>query len=570
MINFVIFFNAGFTADTIAKKLSPADQLKLQAEIEQRKKDLAVLIAIGTYHHRKKLFGRDGRKLASRCWSILHEIYEANGDGEDNVIKDYFHCIECNEIEHSVRSEGNTNKLWRHKCVQDLEKTLSQDDEEKLKFAMAKFVYRDSKPYSVVEGVGFGELLNTAFEIGQANPKVKTEEFARKRPTRNTMKNTVHTVFNETISLIAKEISMAKNCKSINIVIDNWTDDFARNSYFGVNVLLAYTDSNGQIIRKKYTLNVDEVSEPVKTKQVLAEHLYRILLQYGLSPEEVREIVIVIADRGANMKYMLKDEKIRNVHCFAHIINNIVEHMLKVDEIRELQNAASQLTSYVKSGGMCKELNTTLKSFCRTRWNGVYIMFNAILNNYVKLVEVLSEKSALMREMGTLSNQKNPMEYINDVNIDMMAKLTPLLKKFYEITLKVEGHHKPTIHLVWPYFIQIQAILTEDHSNYNIEDEYYGTVIEKMKRLGRDFMNSRMMDIKPQQIHKIATVLHPLCKGLPKIDEYERSLVYRDIDLKLQSMLSTQAAEPAAKRVRRDQFNEEFLNDFFGIGKECT
>lgn len=540
---------------------TPSTEAELPSIIE-RKQELVVLIDIGTYAHRQKMCGRDGRKLTANCWTVLHEIYEPGADGDVHVIDNYFHCIVCKEIEYSVRSDGNTNKLKRHKCVQDLQTGICSADKEKLKFAETRFVYMDNKSYNSVEGTGYKQLLKTVFEIGQNNPKVKVDAFERDLSVRNTIKNTIGTVLNETIKLIAHEISLAKKHNSMSIIIDNWTDNFQRNSYFGIILLLAYTDESGRILRKKYTLNVDEVTEPVKSKQVLAEHLYRVLAKYGLTPDEIRKIIF-IADRGGNIKYMLKDENILQVYCFAHILNNIVEHMLQDSQIQDLVNCASSLTSYMKCGNLCKELLTSLKTFSRSRWNGVYIMFKAILTNFQKIIEVLGAKSTLPRN----PTQKNPMDYITNVNIDLMSKITPVLKPFYEITQSIEGYKDPSIHLVWPYFIKItESVLKADDGNFYLEDNEYGAVVENVKTLGRDYISKRFPEIKPQMIHKIATVLHPLCKNLPKIDAYERIAVYRDIEIRIKKMIPLEST-PAPKKVRRNAFEEPFLNDFFNYRK---
>lgn len=406
------------SSEPVSAPLNAATKKKIPENIiAARKKELIVSLELKTHDHRQKIYGRDGRKLNARCWTLLHEIFCA--DDNSNVVDDYYVCRKCREIEYSTCDSGNTDKLNRHKCVQDLEKSLDNTDAEKLKFSVAKFVYKDSQPYSVVEDEGFRDLMKTVYEIGQKNPKVKAETFIADFPCRNTIKNTIKTVFDETVSLIAKEIEQAKCHKSIAIAIDNWTDDHHHNSYCGIVILLSYTQKNGKIIRKQYTLNVDGVDEIRVTKKVMAEHLYRVLLEYGLSSEEVKSIVKIISDRGGNIKYMLHDEGIQHVYCFAHLLNNVVGHMFKNNDVKKLISVASELTSYMKNGGLCNKLDTTLKAYCRTRWNGVYKMFDAILKKFSLIVEALNQKQIALRNAGCLFNQRNPMEYITSVDEQM-------------------------------------------------------------------------------------------------------------------------------------------------------
>lgn len=73
---------------------------------------------------------------------------------------------------------------------------------------------------------------------------------------RNTVKDGVNIISYENRNLIKQEIEKAKNWEALTMVIDGWTDDYKYRSYFGLVCILGYTDINGKIVRKKFTLQV--------------------------------------------------------------------------------------------------------------------------------------------------------------------------------------------------------------------------------------------------------------------------------------------------------------------------
>lgn len=72
--------------------------------------------------------------------------------------------------------------------------------------------------------------------------------------------------------------------------------------------------------------------------------------------------------------------------------------------------------------------------------------------------------------------------------------------------------------------------------------------------------------IEPKERHKIATVLHPLLKNLPKLNETEKDDAYRIVDrLVKQANDASSDAAPMQAAKRQRKFKEDFLNDFCKI-----
>lgn len=106
----------------------------------------------------------------------------------------------------------------------------------------------------------------------------------------------------------------------------------------------------------------------------------------------LRNDFVYISDRGTNMVSALK--KIEHLHCFAHIINNVVQHVLGLIEA-ELAPVKA-LVKYFKVTELNSCINETLKSYVKIRWNSVYYMGKSLLRNWDQINEVLASKGELL------------------------------------------------------------------------------------------------------------------------------------------------------------------------------
>lgn len=115
-----------------------------------------------------------------------------------------------------------------------------------------------------------------------------------------------------------------------------------------------------------------------------------------------RRNFVFVSDRGSNMISALKN--FESIHCFAHMLNNTVQHMLEI--VNDDLTPVKALVKYFKVTGLNSRLDETLKSYVKTRWNSVYHMIQSVLKNWPKIQEILT--------------QKNEMARINHINIDFL------------------------------------------------------------------------------------------------------------------------------------------------------
>lgn len=155
-----------------------------------------------------------------------------------------------------------------------------------------------------------------------------------------------------------------------------------------------------------------------------------------MNEDEVKEHVLFLSDRGANIKYRLINAGFIRLTCYAHIIHNLVSHMLSEKRVKEIIQQCSVLSSYVKNSGMNKHLKTSLKRHTPTRWNSVFMMVEAIINNYQDIYEALIVKQRWRNEYN-IKNGKQPDNELSELLTVLNRKELEELMTFLE-PFKVE------------------------------------------------------------------------------------------------------------------------------------
>lgn len=167
--------------------------------------------------------------------------------------------------------------------------------------------------------------------------------------------------------------------------------------------------------------------------KVLVDHILKILMEYGFTENEVKEHFIFLSDRGPNIKYGLINAGFIRLTCYAHLIHNLVTHMLDHTRVKEMIKKCCALSSYIKNSGLNKKLNTSLKTFTATRWNSVFIMIDAIIKNYQDIYDLLIMKQRLRNESRIKYNQQpdnSISELVTVLNIAEMEIIRIFLEPF--------------------------------------------------------------------------------------------------------------------------------------------
>lgn len=224
------------------------------SEIENGLKD-------GTFSHKKKT-----TKIRSDIWLQFDHIYTR----ENEIVNYFYFCTKCESVLDNISSDGNTNRLKRHRCQDDDEKIDSKKymgtktDRESLKKGAVNFVSKDFRPYYAVEGEGFFDICTACMEFGQKNRHATREDLIKNLPSRNTVKEGANFEANEKRIVIGKLMKQAIENGGISATTDTWTDDYRKNTYIAV-VAHMCIKTESEIEYYRFNLSVSEVNEAVKT-----------------------------------------------------------------------------------------------------------------------------------------------------------------------------------------------------------------------------------------------------------------------------------------------------------------
>lgn len=165
---------------------------------------------------------------------------------------------------------------------------------------------------------------------------------------------------------------------------------------------------------------------------MLVAHILNVFQQYGLTEEQVKEHVYFVSDRGSNIKSGLLNNGFRRITCYAHLIHNLVCAMLEDELVKTIVKQCSALSAYMKNTGLNRKLNTSLKIHVQTRWNSVYAMINAILENHKDIYDLLQEKQKALDEHNRKNNKKleDILELLTIIDTDELKRIRDFLQPF--------------------------------------------------------------------------------------------------------------------------------------------
>lgn len=291
---------------------------------------------------------------------------------------------------------------------------------------------------------------------------------------------------------------------------DLWTDQFRQKCYLSITAHLCTVSSTG-FQYNRYVISLREIDEMTKTKEVVENHILAIFSSYGFSQADVKSSIYFVTDRGSHFK---TTDKYDRANCWAHLLNNIVEDMCKLSEVKEIISNAAALVRYMKKAGLHYRLNFSLKSFVDTRWSTVYNMLHSIIPHYETIYRLLEEREKDRNYRGCL-------KYIECLKKSTLDKIAALLKPFKEWTDIIEADKSITIHKVWPVYRKMM-----DYLRVSTDDDVWSDtnskMIEDMKSRGRDYIRQRRDDFEPTLEQKMAVALHPKFKKLSKVDDSSR------------------------------------------------
>lgn len=502
-------------------------QCRVDTEKQAFLDEIKFKIETGDWHTQKRAKRRSG------IWDTIYEVF----DGDRKVENAYF-CIHCRIPIYNNYKAGNTTGLLRHICFQTevngAKKILIAPKAKiELREAAANFVAKDLRPYSAIEGDGLRKLCLAVMKFGQKYKIATENDLMDVLPCRNTVKAYVSKNAESIKEVIRGKLDQAKEIGGFAITSDAWTDNHKRLTYICIIAHCNIVTEEHGIERQKYVLYVNEITEAIKSKEVIVKYLLDVLKDYGFNEEEVREFVTFVTDRGSNFKYGLTSKKFKRFNCYTHLIHNLVKSMFRDSRVNTIKKTASKIVSFVKKTSMNSQLKTTLKKFSSTRWNGAFDMFSSLFENYDQLRDLLYTRQR--------ANPRQPyFDLISTIDPEDIGRICRFLKQFKGLTKSIEGDAEETLSYVWPTYMSLKFMLEPSCEE---EDENVCAIIEEMKAKGRSYMLSKHSDFKPTLDHKMAMVLNPLFKSMRNVSESEKREVFDKIESMLERPVRIQTNE---------------------------
>lgn len=456
---------------------------------------------------------RSKRRHSSDVWEKF-KIIKYN----DLCVPNFVFCTKCEAF--CSYNGSTTTRLIAHKCIVDVNQNsidniegfevepkkpkikFTQDDLKIVRNAASKFIVKDLRPFYAIEGEGLISLIQSILKVSQNYPNIGPNDLTTLLPSRNTLRSHVENSVKQIKEKIKNELQKAlKFPGEFSISVDLWKDNYRGNTYAGI-ISHLNIEENKRFIRKSFVCCVKEVPELTKTNMCIKTHIENVFESYGVPPETFKKRVKRISDRGKNVLIALTKEGETRLNCYAHLINNLVGCMCKIDSVSQIVKNASALVKFMKSSGANSQLPHTLKSYVTTRWNTVYYLLKSINQNYDEIHGLLTQKEIETKQ----HKYRIKLTCINQCDISVIINF---LEIFTKLTLQLEGQKKITLHNVWPSFDLIKSHLSDDMQNEEESD-----ILLDMKKKGREYFTTNLGDFLPHDEHKLACFLHPLMKGL--------------------------------------------------------
>lgn len=461
-----------------------------------------------------KIVSKRGR---SKVWEVYGRIEDSEGVEITNKVC----CKTCfSVLKYDSRSTSN---LVKHKCYANMKENslvkveVNNDIKKEALRLICQWSVENCRPFQIVHDSGLKQFAEFMVSVGaKYGANVDVEKLL---PHATTISRNISNLFETTFAKVKYEISL--NCNhGYGLTSDLWTDNYIRQSYICLTI---HYIKNGQLVSRLLGLlsmdgerstSMSIVRYVLQTINVLIflDIIVRIKIQRLLEDYNCKlEDAIMVTDRGSNM--VAAFNQFNHIYCINHLLNNVVDKSIKqVDDVAELCNLCSKVVKYFKKSGSNCSLDTSLKSFCPTRWNTMYYLLDSVEKNWL--------------EIGNILQQKKELHKIENINISYIKGVVSVLKPFEEASKKLEGEKYATLHLVYPYINGLKNTCVVGNEDIDI--------IKRFKEALSDQIQSVVMP-NLTITHKIALFLFPPANKLLHFNEDEKVLVKSECARQLQS-----------------------------------
>lgn len=384
----------------------------------------------------------------------------------------------------NIASTSSSCRSSMHSVASYFKRAVLYDTNSKRKNdidkALTEMIAKDVQPYNIVENEGFvnySQVLDPRYKL----------------PSKTHLRDVLMlNMFKETS---AKLTTMLEGISDISVTCDLWTSR-ANDSFLTVTCHFVY-DYNLKTasLATRKLLNTTNHSA-----QNIADTLKDILNHWNV----LNKTVCIVTDNASSMLKACEILKIRNLPCFAHTLNLVVQDGLKFDNddlVKALFTKCKTIVRFFKQSTIAGEkfkmaqedFSYTLLQEMPTRWNSFYLMIQRILATNDAIVTVL------------LSTTKAPLPFTAE-EINILKDVEKILSFFQQATEKISGGKYVTLSLIIPMA-------------YGLYRKVENLLPQLQTLQGKNMQNSLLESIKKRlsiyelrSVTRMATILDPRFK----------------------------------------------------------
>lgn len=408
-----------------------------------------------------------------------------------------------------------------------LQKTVTKE-KQIITHKVVEFCARDVRPYEIITGQGFLNLVQYFVSIGAKYGEIDVKTVL---PHPTTVSRHVSDVRDEMQAKVLPIIEEAINKGECAATTDGWSDNYKKKYYLSMTT--HFFDDDFCLHKKNLFISI--FPKKRKTGANIKNEMVKRFESLGFDKSELHKIPFV-TDQGGNCVKAFEGDYHRE-NCCCHLIQTVLRNTFEKHapvRIEILLDNCKQITRYLKQSEKHSSLKYTVKQEAETRWNSKLGMVAAINKQYPQIMKLLTPEQE--------------KEWCFDQNL--AAELIRFLEIFKEASDELEGDKYPTSNkiLVW--------------RNEILKHIKNGNFVGEMKTIANFaeiYMNSKFPLLME---HKVACFLDPRYRCLNMLSEAERNEVIEEV-YELLKMIPDPIFEsspddgPPAKRLRFMCYEEE-------------
>ncbi|GAU87462.1 hypothetical protein RvY_00297 [Ramazzottius varieornatus] len=475
--------------------------------------EVANMVKDDTFVLRAESFG--SRKGAP-FWDTMRRVVDK--ESEDRL--DFVCCSRCKQVWKHDRTV-NTDALHRHvsKCgvKANQPKITGYLKSHKLPLAAkqeksrvcARYCAVDGRNFEEVVGTGFRALIDTVIDVTMKYSHAGKPTARDMLPDPTSVSQYVGKEAKAIRESLLEEVKPILRLRGGGITLDFWEEEYTKVSYLGCTVPYMF---GGSELRERLLFCSECDTVDRKTGAAVQKFIFSKLREIGLCEEDLK-LCSFVTDQGGNMKVAFRNSGFERINCAGHLLNTCSQNFLKSNPksqhpmpaealpVLALVNQVKSLVTHCKQGGISRQLKTTLKQHCETRWNTHVEMFASVLAVYEQLEDILAE-----RKESHLLPSRQKMQEFHD-----------LFEPVRDATFLLSVSKRPTIHLVVPAYLELKR-----HFKDQVPSDF-----PEIRAFQKHVENIFNKELQIDELHRVAVFLDPSMKHLQFLTATERVAVLK-------------------------------------------